>query len=184
MSRKPEKHGGSFGNDTGATPSNAQVQPEINRKENAMSFWKNLFGKTNIPAPSQHQPTVQQPSTCPHCGANLILESNVCSFCGENPGSTRTSVVEVHVSKEKKPKVRYCSAHCEELAAKTLSVAWLTADSGPCTFCMRSVIYGQGHGTIMFPYRNQKAFLCPDCIPRAEAFMAKVRECCLCGKPL
>ena len=80
--------------------------------------------------------------------------------------------------------VPYCSAACEELAAKSLSVAWLMGQSGPCTFCMKPVTYGSGNQTTMFPYRNQKAFLCDNCLPRARAFMAAVRECCLCGKPM
>jgi MFS family permease len=80
--------------------------------------------------------------------------------------------------------VPYCSAACEELAAKTLSVAWLMKQSGPCTFCMKPVTYGRGHQTTMFPYRNQKAFLCDNCLPKARAFMAGVKECCLCSKPV
>ena len=78
----------------------------------------------------------------------------------------------------------YCSEACLELSSKTLSVAWLSADSGPCTFCQRPVVYGQGHKTMMFPYRNQKAFLCADCREQGRAFFAQVRECCLCGKNL
>jgi len=80
--------------------------------------------------------------------------------------------------------IPYCSPACEELSAKTLVVAWLNNQSGPCTFCRKSVQYGRGHSTLMFPYRNQKAFVCPTCLARAHSFMAGVRECCLCGKPL
>lgn len=80
--------------------------------------------------------------------------------------------------------VRYCSSACEELSAKTLVVALLAGNSGPCTFCMKPTTYGRGHTTTMFPYRNQKAFVCEDCLPQGRAFMAGVSECCLCQKAL
>jgi WD40 repeat protein len=85
----------------------------------------------------------------------------------------------------------YCPS-CYDSAGQQLFAAQAQNLQGPCAFCQTPVVLANlllgsarsGAGAtpgLVFPWRREWAFLCEPCRPQAEAFIAKIRECCECG---
>lgn len=77
----------------------------------------------------------------------------------------------------------YCSEACFQQAGKELFSAQMRHLGGPCAFCQQPVTLGE-QGIVMFPWRKEYAYICPRCHPRLDNFVAGIKECCMCGKPL
>ena len=78
----------------------------------------------------------------------------------------------------------YCSQACYDQAGREIFAANQRGETAPCGFCQKPVTLEAGSGIGMIPFRKQHLHICRECEREADAFIADIDECCMCGKAL
>jgi len=85
----------------------------------------------------------------------------------------------------------YCSEKCYNQAGIGINGAFSKGIRGVCGFCQEPVQYGPSFSVtncVAFPMKGptQTLFICRKrkCIEKSKKYISKLKECCMCGKPI
>ena len=83
----------------------------------------------------------------------------------------------------------YCSEECYNGAGVGIYGASVKGITGICGFCQSPVRYGPSMSVtnctaIPHKGRAETLFICTKCLDKGKKYLRKMKQCCMCGKPV
>ena len=132
----------------------------------------------------------------PDCGGRMPVAGSIDDDCPdevEKEGVRRHIETPGKLDSENVKRGRfgepYCSEKCCQEAGVRINAASAKGVQGVCVVCRSQVKFGPGKSAtncIAIPYQGkvEAVFVCEKCLIEGRQYVAGIKKCCMCGRPV